>query len=296
MSRLHSIFAGLLAVVSLVHECGLCQIADALSFLPHHLGDLWEYYDPYHPFTEQIRITKDSLASDGRYWIETTKRETLVLDTAASTVYQVGGFGKPFELFPKFKLDADSGDVWTVFQDSVYRKSARVVDTYDTYLFGPEIVAVKEVDFYDYTLGNPESLLTDTYYLASGYGIIAWDIDTFPVWRLRGCIIGGVLHGTVTSVAHSQVPLAPEGFHLWPNYPNPFNPGTTIRYELPRSSMVNLTVYDLLGREVSVLVNEREDAGVHEVRFDGRGLSSGIYLCRLTAGNFAEIRKFVLLE
>ena len=78
-----------------------------------------------------------------------------------------------------------------------------------------------------------------------------------------------------------ETDLAPAGFLLEQNYPNPFNPSTTIRYALPKSSVVRLSVYDLLGREVSILVNERKDAGVHSARFDARNLSSGVYLYRL---------------
>jgi hypothetical protein len=85
-------------------------------------------------------------------------------------------------------------------------------------------------------------------------------------------------------------------FFLQQNYPNPFNPSTTIKFELPTSSVVRLSVYDVLGREVSVLVNERREAGFHEVKFDGSGLSSGVYFYRIQAGNFVETKKLVLLR
>jgi hypothetical protein len=78
-------------------------------------------------------------------------------------------------------------------------------------------------------------------------------------------------------------PVLPGSFMLYNNYPNPFNPSTTIRYELPKSSMVRLSVYDILGREVSVLVNEKKNAGSYEVRFDATGWSSGVYFYRLQA-------------
>jgi photosystem II stability/assembly factor-like uncharacterized protein len=90
--------------------------------------------------------------------------------------------------------------------------------------------------------------------------------------------------------------FVPASYLLAQNYPNPFNPSTTITYELPKSSMVRLTVCDMLGREVSVLVNERRDAGIHEVKFDASGLSSGVYLYRLTAGDFAQTRRLLLLH
>jgi len=80
------------------------------------------------------------------------------------------------------------------------------------------------------------------------------------------------------------------------NYPNPFNPSTTIKYELPRSSEVRLSVYDMLGREVAILVNERMNAGVHEVKFDGSGLASGVYLYRMWAGEFVATKRLLLLK
>ncbi len=89
---------------------------------------------------------------------------------------------------------------------------------------------------------------------------------------------------------------APNGFALGQNYPNPFNPSTTIKYELPKASVVRLSVYDLLGREVSVLVDERRDAGVHQVQFDASGLASGVYLYRLQAGDFVQTRRLVLIH
>jgi len=88
----------------------------------------------------------------------------------------------------------------------------------------------------------------------------------------------------------------PIRFDLTQNYPNPFNPSTTIKYELPTSTVVRLSVFDMLGREVSVLVNERKDAGVHEVRFDGSNLASGVYLYRLEAGGFVQSLKLTLLR
>jgi hypothetical protein len=80
------------------------------------------------------------------------------------------------------------------------------------------------------------------------------------------------------------------------NYPNPFNPSTTIKYKLSKSSDVRLSVSDLLGREVSVLVNERRDAGVHEVKFDGSNLASGVYFYRIQAGDFVQSKRLLLLR
>ena len=88
----------------------------------------------------------------------------------------------------------------------------------------------------------------------------------------------------------------PQQFSLGQNYPNPFNPSTTIKYELPKATRVNLSVFDILGREVSVLVNERMDAGVYEVKFDGSNLASGVYFYRLQAGDFVQSKRLLILK
>jgi hypothetical protein len=89
---------------------------------------------------------------------------------------------------------------------------------------------------------------------------------------------------------------APGGFALYQNYPNPFNPSTVVSYQLPTDIRVVLKVYDVLGREVQILVDERQSAGMHSVRFDADGLPSGIYLCRLEAGGYRETSKLLLLR
>jgi photosystem II stability/assembly factor-like uncharacterized protein len=89
---------------------------------------------------------------------------------------------------------------------------------------------------------------------------------------------------------------ARQGFDLTQNYPNPFNPSTTIRYGLPQRSHVLLTVFNTLGQQVATLVQQEEEAGYHDVRFDASGLSSGVYFYRLTAGSFVQTRKLLLLK
>ena len=96
----------------------------------------------------------------------------------------------------------------------------------------------------------------------------------------------------------------PEEYYLFENYPNPFNPTTTIKYQIPELSFVTLKVYDLLGNEVATLVNEEKHAGEYEVGFSAtsshsgsvRNLPSGIYFYQLRAGEFIETKKMVLLK
>jgi photosystem II stability/assembly factor-like uncharacterized protein len=88
----------------------------------------------------------------------------------------------------------------------------------------------------------------------------------------------------------------PSYYSLEQNYPNPFNPSTKINYSVPRLGLVTIKVFDLLGREVSTLVNEEKNSGNYEVDFNGIGLPSGVYFYKLTSGNFSETKKLVLLK
>jgi hypothetical protein len=91
-------------------------------------------------------------------------------------------------------------------------------------------------------------------------------------------------------------------FRLSQNYPNPFNPSTTIEYQIPKSTFVTIKVYDALGAEVVTLINTEMPAGVHEVNFSAietlhaSSLPSGLYLYKISAGNFEQTRKMLLLK
>ena len=79
-------------------------------------------------------------------------------------------------------------------------------------------------------------------------------------------------------------------------FPNPFNPITMLRFELPQASFVKMGVYDIAGRLVATLVDGWREVGVHSVTFDGLNLTSGVYICRLQAGAFTAFGKMVLLK
>ena len=98
----------------------------------------------------------------------------------------------------------------------------------------------------------------------------------------------------ISEVQHSNEIIT--DYTLEQNFPNPFNPTTIIKYQIPALSFVTVKVYDVLGNEVATLVNEEKQVGSYEVNFEGTGLPSGIYFYRLQAGSFVETKKMVLMK
>ncbi len=111
------------------------------------------------------------------------------------------------------------------------------------------------------------------------------------IWRLHG-----KLNAAQEIASLSQALELPTDFALEANYPNPFNPETTIRFALPVASHVVIKVYDVLGREVARLVDGEMGAGHHTVVFEGRGLASGIYVYRMFSGSFEQHRTMLLVK
>ena len=98
-----------------------------------------------------------------------------------------------------------------------------------------------------------------------------------------------------TGVVETKEDL-PTTYSLSQNYPNPFNPTTTIRYSIPSAGVVQLKVYDILGSELSTLIDEYKQAGVYEVEFDAAKFTSGVYLYKLTSGEYSATKKMMVLK
>jgi len=97
-----------------------------------------------------------------------------------------------------------------------------------------------------------------------------------------------------TRKGNNEIPLT---YKLSQNYPNPFNPITKIKFEIPKTQLVNIVIYDILGREVKRLVNnEIKQAGRYVVEFDGTNYASGVYFYRIEAGTFVQSKKMVLIK
>ncbi|NOS85077.1 MAG: T9SS type A sorting domain-containing protein [Ignavibacteria bacterium] len=118
---------------------------------------------------------------------------------------------------------------------------------------------------------------------------------------LKGCVINNILYGDTNTVIGIQTISneIPNSFSLSQNYPNPFNPSTKIRFAIPYASSVAqtfLSVHDILGREVTTLVNQQLSPGTYEVEWDASNYPSGLYFYKLTSSDFTETKRMILIK
>jgi hypothetical protein len=129
-------------------------------------------------------------------------------------------------------------------------------------------------------------------YYPAPYDTTSWagtiDFDNLVVY--------GIARGELVDGVKKSGSLIPTVYQLYSNYPNPFNPSTMIKYDLPKDSKVVLKLYDVVGREVATLVNGKQTAGSYEVQFNASNLASGVYFFRITAGDYIKTQKMVLLK
>ena len=153
--------------------------------------------------------------------------------------------------------------------DSLSTNNFNIIDT----------VSANDTVYYDKL--NADSVLYT-------YRIYAFNKDTLSEFSNVASI------KVVTSVENGQT--LPKKFELYQNYPNPFNPSTTIKFAIPKASFITLKIFDVLGREVEVLLNEEKPAGVYKVEFSADKLASGIYFYKIKAGDFVQSRKMIILK
>ncbi|MCL5030085.1 MAG: SpaA isopeptide-forming pilin-related protein [Bacteroidetes bacterium] len=152
------------------------------------------------------------------------------------------------------------------------------------------------------SLGAGISGNTSPYPFVKAIEIMGSDIYAGGAFSIAGTVPANNIakyscSGTTTSVGDDKTNTEiPTKYQLNQNYPNPFNPTTTIRYDLPKAGFVKITVYNILGQEIRVLVNEEKNPGVYEIKFDAKYLASGIYFYTIRTGDFIQSKKMILLR
>lgn len=149
-------------------------------------------------------------------------------------------------------------------------------------------------------INDPENPVNAGYYDTSGEARGVY-VDSNYVYIADGYDGLYIIQNDLLLSTSEEERVIPSMFYLSQNFPNPFNPATTLKYDLPEASHVTLTIYDITGRTVKILVNSHQEAGYKSIRWDGtndRGepVSAGMYLYRIRAGQYVETKKMVMLK
>lgn len=302
------------------------QEEDPLKYFPYKTSDMWEYVDLLFPDTLQNFNIKDSIDAVGNIYVTQFARRINPIqppytfqDTAnfkIDTSYNVFGFygGTGAENLLIYKLNAQLGDQWVVhiYQDSsnIYGyEIARVRYVWEDELFpGSGIYATFKNFTYYYSQDSTDTLGLVRYgaNLVYGFGLqFIGEGDTFVHWELKGCVINDTLYGDTTNVITSVKDFSENlisDFELYPNYPNPFNPITTISFRVTKAHNISLIVYDIMGREVKRIIdNEYYYPGIYKTTWDGKNnsnqsVSSGVYYYRLIGIGINITRSMILMK
>lgn len=278
----------------------LAQEINFNNYFPLAVGNRWEYYYAPPRGLVILEIYKDSVDEDG-YLYFFFKRNghadyypTYKADTANHLVYWF-----PFSFNDLwYKLDADSGDSWIVFEEGGGRRVATVIDTYDAFTIGG-IRHTKQIRYDDISIhGYIWPRYTD--YISYGIGeILYWDEEGGgPEKILTGCIINGDTIGVLTSVDEINYPEYHSNYHLSQNYPNPFNSSTKISFTLPEASKVKLIIYNIIGEIVAELINDNiYEKGTHYINYKpSKETPSGVYFYTIIFNNKSISKKMIYLK
>lgn len=291
------------------------SIAQTLSLMPLSIGNFWKY----HELNSSWDIIEPSVSE--RTWEFRIIGDTLINGKKYFRAWSDYGDHSPFN-YSFLRVDSLEGKIYGISPYSEGEELALdlLAASYDGTFF-PQIGELYEVrrDFFElfgsyryrmtYTIG---SLFVQEQQFAAGIGV-NYRYSTFDfgyqTLDLLGCVIDGVLYGDTSTVSVEDGNIVANEFRLYQNYPNPFNPATKIKYSIPlvetqdlgSQPLVTLKIYDVLGREVAMLVNERKSPGTYEVIFDAGNLPSGVYFYQLKIGGngdvrFKSIKKALLLK
>jgi len=286
-----------LGLISVSFVSGQIDTLDAVSYLPMQIGNKWQYH--YYASGEDFgfvlwEITDIVTKDNGLTYFEFNPRlyhtgwfpvrHHLRIDTTTLSVmsYDQGEGCPNNEMKIADLAPADTSEYTdTCFHFTEYPDSAFYISelnlyshSYHIYNINNDFVLSEGIGFtYQYSFDHP------------------W--NNFK-YQLSAAQIDSVQYGDFVSTVEQA--NQPKSFKVDQNYPNPFNPTTTISYELPQQSDVQITIYNLLGKQVTTLLSETQDAGLQSIQWNATNVPSGMYFYQIRAGDYVQTRKMVLLK
>lgn len=263
--------------------------AEAAKFYPLAVGNQWSYHYisrggnpipcyPNNQYNYIITITGDTVFNGHKYY-KFSNGDRLRIDSTSMNVYKFLGAGECLidSLLAKKNSQVNSCELWGVVNDT------------NMVSFAGE----NRRSFNISGIGYSKRLMYGIGIYFHGGCELGSGFDK----QLNGCIINGVQYGQMLGLNNISNEL-PAQFSLSQNYPNPFNPVTKIKFDISGSSETQtlLSVYDVLGREVTVLVEQQLQPGTYEADWDASAYPSGVYYYKLEAGSYKETKKMILIK
>jgi len=279
----------------------------AAKYYPLAVGNVWSYhyinFSDYYCYVISnqhdyiVQVVSDSIMPNGKKYFKVINGNYFMglfqrIDSNTMNVYK---WSNGTECITD-SLFARKGDYFNSCRGGYNPNQNLLFDTQNISFAGQSRIS---------RLINGNGLVGESYALMKGMGIFSNRECEFGGYYeyLNGCIINGIQYGTILGVNNNSGEL-PVQFSLYQNYPNPFNPTTKIKFSVPflplakgeAEGVVKLIIYDILGREVATLVNEKLSPGTYEVEWDASNYPSGVYFYKLTAGDFTQTKKMLLIK
>lgn len=274
------------------------------DFLPLKNGNLWQYRSESN-LLSTTQIYGDTIIDGFRYSLMTgggtrTFGGYMRIDSLLRVINRYGGpfwgdtcgGNTPYES-SVYHLNAEDSSVWKICDGLFLEQFVRFNGIRTMNIFGQP----REVMEFDYggIVNVGDTIWFYGARLAKGIGLLEERHYEWSYNILQGAIIDGIQYGAIVLIGDPEVSL-PVSIVLHQNFPNPFNPYTTIKYEIPERSNVILKVYNTLGQEIITLTDDTQSAGIYEKEFNGNELSSGVYFAVLTINQSMFVSKMLLIK
>jgi hypothetical protein len=270
-------------ILPLIATATIVPLTLSQGFYPLQRDNLWqlEDADPMNYHLVESRVVADTTLPNGMVY---TVLEGFGVAPAANYVRQDSGVVYAFDFYDStehvvYDFNAEIGDTIGMWIGDWIRLAAK----------GPVPFYGRTLMAWNFVFGIIAEIT-----VIDSIGVTYLILDPGISFIFRGAVIDGVQYGSITHV--EAEPAYQEAPTLLQNYPNPFNSVSNVDFSISKSSFVTIAVYDLLGREVATIVDERLAPGSYTRQWNAGGLASGVYLYRLTAGTYVETRKLVLIR
>lgn len=317
MTSLKFLYFTLIFTTFAVHS----QDTNIVKYFPLNVGNVWVYNGNASVYSQCNRTFYHKIYIDTSITINNKTYFRFI--TLSKHIGGTGGCGYSF-LYDGYyyRVDSTNGNIYCYFPNTSCSYSPNEVlwdslksgsgDTANQCSNGNYYIKIlTDTNAYQFVSYNKPSKrflggnFFEHFYFnryAKDIGLVSYDEVAMSVSShatLKGCTVNGITYGDTNFylVAINQtLSEVPESFKLYQNYPNPFNPVTQINFEIPKFSFVNITVYDVLGVEIDILVNEKLSSGTYTAEWNASNYPSGVYFYKLKAGEFTETKKMVVIK